>query len=390
MTDKLRPVIVSTFSPPALACIRSWGRQGWEPGMICIRSEREAKPASRHLYGWETLAPEKLHTDEGIQIISHFLKKFRASGIISINEQISCWINEHRQMLPPETAVWLADNSVFNEILSKHRQNAVAKQTGMELLPTWLLDKNTNVQDIDYSYFPLCLRPDVPGGIRPSFKVHIVPSPEQLGKYLRHFDEIRKPIIAQPFMNLPNLVVHGTRTLTGNTIGLQAFLVDRKFEGVTLTIQPVDLLKTLRKQCIEFTDFFDLVGNYHFEFLFDPKTGKNWFLEINNRLGGTTAKVYPCAYDEPALALAAYGIPGNTHRKRKQIIVSSKTALLKYLWFTMKNRLTPLDYPAESAGAKVAKTLYGLFFYADDTLNLRDMKGTLAMFGGNLLAKLKN
>jgi len=389
MTDKFSPVIVSTFSPPALACIRSWGKQGWEPGMICIRSDREAKPASRYLRDWITLPPEKLHSEEGIQIISGFLKKFRADGIIAINEKVSCRINNHRQMFPAETAVWLANNSVFADILFKQRQIEVAYHVGMNVLPTWLLDKNSNVQAIDLSCFPLCLRPSIPGCIRPSFKVHIVPSPDQLEKYLRHFNEIREPIIAQPFVSLPNLVIHGTRTQKGNTIGLQAFLVNRKFEGVTLTIQAIDMPENLGKKCIAFTDAFHLVGNYHFEFLFDPQTEKTWFLEINNRFGGTTAKVLGCGYDEPLFALQAYGIEPENFQTMQNVTVSGKLAQIKYLYSALTNRLSPMDYPTEPLIKKIGKTLHGLFFHKDDVFSLSDMKGTLAMYAGNLLAKFR-
>ncbi len=389
MTDKLRPVIVSTFSPPALACIRSWGKQGWEPGMICIRSDREAKPASRYLHGWITLPPEKLHSEEGIQRISHFLNRFKADGIIAINEKISCWINHHRDALPLETGVWLSDNAVFNEILSKHSQAEVAQHVGMNVLPTWLIDKNTKAETVDFSCFPLCLRPSVPGGVRPSFKVHIVSSPEHLEKYLCHFDAIREPLIAQPFLSLPNLVIHGTRTQKGDTIGLQAFLVARKFEGVTLTIQAIDIPEDLGKKCIAFTNAFHLVGNYHFEFLFDPQTGKNWFLEINSRFGGTTAKVLACGYDEPLFALQAYGTEPDNFQTMQNVTVSNKVAQLKYLYYALTKRLTPMDYPAESLMTKLGKTLHGLFFHKDDVFRFTDMKGTVAMYAGNLMAKFR-
>ena len=35
----VRPVIIGNFGPPTLACIRSWGRQGWKVGMISIGAE---------------------------------------------------------------------------------------------------------------------------------------------------------------------------------------------------------------------------------------------------------------------------------------------------------------------------------------------------------------
>ena len=45
--NNIRPVIVGSFGPPTLACIRNWGRDGGEVGMVCVRSENEAFPQSK-------------------------------------------------------------------------------------------------------------------------------------------------------------------------------------------------------------------------------------------------------------------------------------------------------------------------------------------------------
>jgi hypothetical protein len=390
MKKKFRPVIISTFAPPALACIRSWGRQGWEPGMICICSASDGKPASRYLCSWEKLTPEKIYTDEGIQIICDFLKKFHADGIIAINEKVSCWLNDNRHKIPEDATVWLPENQVFKEILSKKKQAEVAKNAGMDVLPTHLLHQQTRVEHIESSHFPLCLRPASPGSLLPSFKVRIVHSPKQLKAFLQNFHEIKDPIIAQPFLSFPNLVIHGTRTLSGEHIGMRAFLVERKFEGVTLSIRPFRNSHALLRKCEDFTDRFRLVGNYHFEFLYDPDTLKAWFLEINNRFGGTTAKVYFCGYDEPVLALQAFGIKNvKTVAVTKNVTVSGKTALMKYMIYAIRRRLTELDFPNESVLRRIYSSICALVFYKDDVFCRHDIKGSLAMYFANIIAKIR-
>jgi hypothetical protein len=222
--------------------------------------------------------------------------------------------------------------------------------------------------------------------------------------------KIDGPIVAQPFMHLPNLVVHGARTVNGNSIGLQGFLVERKFEGVTLTIRPINVERDFLDKCVQFTDYFNVIGNYHFEFLVDKKNGSSYFLELNNRLGGTTAKVFACGYDEPLLVLQSYGVlptspetsdqqpatsnqkpaSSNTqpativHRPLTNVTVSSKQALLKYFYCTVRGKLTPLDYPSEPSLLRIAKTIYGFFRYKDDVFMLRDIRGSLALYLGNL------
>ena len=359
-------------------------------GMICIRSEGgEGHPDSKYLTDATTLASKHLYTDKSIKTIKQFLRKFRATGIICISESMACWLNDNRRELPDKVAVWLPPNDIINDLLSKEKQVEIARKVGFNVLPTYLIKNLQSTNSIPRKHFPLCLRPGNPGGVKPCFKVHLIHSSGELKRFIQSFDKIDQPIIAQPFMNMPNLVVHGTRTISGSNIGLQAFLVERKFEGVTLTIRAFDLKKELHDKCIAFTNEFKLTGSYHFEFLIDKITGSTYFLEVNNRLGGTTAKVYACGYDEPLLALEAYEVIKNTQNHLKNFTVSSKQALIKHLIYVIKDKLTPLDYPWEPKCLRIAKTIYALLRYKDDVFTLRDMRGTLALYLGNLRNSLK-
>lgn len=358
--------------------------------MVCIRSKREPTPDSRYLDSFTTLPPEKVNKTDGIQIVNEFLTEFRASGVICINERIACWLNDHRRVFPPDVALWLPPNGTIRDLLSKRKQIEIAHEVGLDILPTYFITRDeAALNSIALEDFPLCLRPTEGGTVQPAFKVHQANTPEELKTYIASRQEIEKPIIAQPFMNLPNLVVHGARTTSGETIGVQAFLVERKFEGVTLTIRPTTLERDLRSKCIEFTNRFNLTGNYHFEFLIDKNGGSVYFLELNSRLGGTTAKVYACGYDEPMLALRAYGIKGSTLKIPQDRTVSSKEALLKNFYYTLTNRLTPLDFPDEPWPIRMFKTLLGLFWYRDDVFNLGDVKGSISFYLGVLRLKFK-
>jgi hypothetical protein len=359
-------------------------------GMICIISDGEAFPDSKYLTDATILASKQFYTDKGIKTIKRFLGKFRATGIICISESMACWLNDNLREFPVNVAVWLPPNDIIKDLLFKEKQVEIARKVGFKVLPTYLMDQNIEMlETISQEHFPLCLRPSNSMGIKPYFKVRLVYSSAELNRFIRSFHRIDQPIIAQPFLNLPNIVVHGARTVSGATIGLQAFLVERKFEGVTLTIRPTELDKDLADKCIAFTNNFNLTGNYHFEFLIDKITGSIYFLEINNRLGGTTAKVFACGYDEPMLALQVYGVSGSNRRQMRSGTVSSKQALLKYLFYSITGKLTPLDYPIDPTGVRIAKTIYGLLRYKDDVFTFRDMRGTLALYLGNLRNSLK-
>lgn len=387
MKTVLRPVIIGGFGPPALACLRSWGESGFCVGMVCIRSKQEPLPASKYLSEYATLPRHLLHTANGLIIINDFIKRFNADGIICISEDISCWINENRHRLHKKTAIWLSPSKIIKKVLSKNIQTKIAQNVGLDVLPTYLLDKNASIDAVLSNHFPLCLRPSEPKNIAPSFKVHVVFSRRELAKYLQSFEKISNPIIAQPFLNLPNLVVHGVRTHLGASLNMKAFLVENKFEGVTLTIKHIALDNDLRNKCIAFTDALRIVGNYHFEFLFDVQAEKTFFIEINSRFGGTTAKVFACGYNEPLSALCAYGIKTKNWNKLHSVTASNKQALLKYFFYAISGRLTSLDYPDESTLLKVSKTLRNFVLCKDDVFNFDDIKGSIALYAGNLKSK---
>jgi predicted ATP-grasp superfamily ATP-dependent carboligase len=400
--SQIRPVIVGGFGPPTLACIRSWGIQGLPVGMVWIGSKKEPPPASKFLTDFATLSAEKLFTPDGIEIIREFLIRFHATGVTCVAESVACWLNDHRQMFPDEVAIWIPTNQTIKDLISKQKQIEVARKIGFNVLPTYLIDRNLEASDhIPESHFPLCLRPDDPATVTPVFKARLIHSPGELIDHVKSIQKMDAPIVAQPFMHLPNLVVHGARTVDGDSIGLQGFLVERKFEGVTLTIHPANLEKNFLEKCVQFTDYFNVTGNYHFEFLMDKKNNSIFFLELNNRLGGTTAKVFALGYDEPLLALQSYGVlptspeTGNqrratiVHRPLTNVTVSSKQALLKYFYYTIRGRLTLIDYPSEAVLVRIVRTVYGFLRYRDDIFMLRDIKGSMALYFGNLKSKIQ-
>lgn len=389
----LRPVILGTWSPPVLACVRSWGRRGWPVGLIVVQPEGEIPPASRYVTAWRRLEPGRLHTAQGLRLIRDFLKCFRADGIACIDEAVALWLGRETVGEPLSAALWFPDPVRLQRVLDKGLQIEAARRSGLSLLPTVTIEPpGTQVPSIPKGFYPLCLRPAA-GGVEPPFKVRVVPDQDALEHFVSALERLSKPLIAQPYRHLPNLVVHGARSAAGEVMGLQAFWVPRKFEGVTLVIQPVSLPHSVETGCRAFLDDLDVVGPFHFEFLWEPEKETAWFLEINNRLGGTTAKVLACGYDEPVYLLRAFG--ANVPRACEngsglQGTASSRQALLKYLAYTVTGRLTPLDYPHESTASRVAEALHGLWAYRDDVAAADDFRGGVNLYWANVRSKLKS
>ena len=386
----IKVVLFSSFGPPALAFIRSLSRKRIKAGMICIQGNENPTFNFKKNDSFVSIAPESIHTHKGMVIICDYLNKFKATGITCIDENIACWLNHNSDNLPTDLSILLPRSEVIESVLSKVEQIEMAKAVGMQLLPILIINNSTNfLKNIAMVSFPICVRPSEPFSVYPNFKVKILSSMRELEQFIREISRIEKPIIAQPFLNLPNLVVHGSRKTSGEIIGLQGFLVDRKFEGLTLTIKPFELSEDLKKKCKKFTELMEILGPYHFEFLYDEKTGDAWFLELNNRLGGTTAKVFALGYDEPGYLLQSFGYDISVSQKIVNRTASSKIALLKYLYYTLINRITQLDYPAdESKTRRIFETIKALLFYKDDILSLRDFKGALLFYISSIRQKL--
>lgn len=382
------PVIIAHFGPPALAAIRSWGRRGARVGLIQIVAEGEPVPRSRYLAYHIAVTADEFLNGDGLARALSFIRDFNADLLLTINEQFACLLDENRHLLPSTTQLMFSGSETTRAILSKSQQITKARKLGMKLLPTWEIEgKDFDQSQFAPTDFPLCLRPAKPGGVRPSFKVRIARSAEELDSFIKTIEQFNSPVLAQPFTNVPNLVVHGARGPDGSACGVEGFLVERKFEGVTLTIRPFAISDELRRQCMAFVEEFNVIGPYHFEFLYDPATGIPWFLELNSRLGGTTAKVMSCGYDEPAWALKAFGYDVDPGRTRNGVTASSKKAIGKFLLGALKGKLTPLDYPDEPRWKRIVMALYGFAAWRDDVFAWDDLPAAMTLYGLTLNGK---
>ncbi len=361
-------------------------------GFIVVSSEKDPFPASRYLTAAERVDALQVQTPEGFSSIRRFLKDFRAHGLLIIDESIALWLHHASRGDDGFPPLWCPGIPRLLRVLDKSEQIEAARHVGLAVLPTVKIEASGNrVPRLASEFFPVCVRP-TSGGVEPFFKVRLFHDQRDLEAFVSGLKTLTKPLICQPFRNLPNLVVHGSRSEAGDVYGLQAFVVPRKFEGVTLTIAPVPMPEGLARPCREFLDRLDVVGPFHFEFLWDPGQGIAWFLEINNRLGGTTAKVLACGYDEPGYALKAFGVPVpglDNGRPLRPVCAAGRQALMKYMASALTGRLTPLDFPVESARRSVSAAMRSFFSCRDDVWAWDDIPGSLSLYGANVCSKLE-
>lgn len=382
-------VILSKFSPPALSFLRSCKVKELSTIFLWIASDSEPLPVSNSINNIRRFPQELVSQPAGIQHINLLLQHYTNVNLTTIDESIAAWLVSEKAELDDNIKLMLQTKKNIERVLAKNHQAIAAKAAGLDLLNTYYLNGIKNIDEIPFEDFPLCLRPSSPGSVTPNFKVDIVKNKEALKVFISGRTLTDQGIIAQPFKNVPNLVVHGSRKLDGQILGLQGFLVERKFEGVTLTIRPTVLPKLFLRKCVKCIEFLEITGPFHFEFLHDRKNNADWFLEVNARLGGTTAKVYALGYDEPGFLLQSYGHNIQVANQLITKTASSKLALFKYLIHTLKNEISPLDYPdGESSWLRFLHTLKAILFCRDDIFTMKDIKGGLSVYSESFLKKL--
>lgn len=375
----VRPVIIGNFGPPTLACIRSWGEKGCKVGFVCIAPPSAPIPKSKHLESVVILPPEQRFKLQGLEIIEKYLREFGATGLMAISEEIACWLYENQEVLPDSVGMWMNTPEALRNLLSKKNQIAIAREVGFDVLPTYLISTAADIQGISGKDYPLCLRPSDAGTVIPAFKVEYLENESGFMKLINNLTKFEKPIVAQPFLMLPNLNIHASRSASGELLGTQSFLVRRKFKGVSLTFEPYRIDAEFFQKCSSLAEKLAVQGPFDIEFLYDKKKDKIYFIELNNRFGGATAKAFACGYDEPYYALKSYGVDCGVPRKIKNVVVASRQALVKCTLATINKTLTPFDYPSENAINRISFLLKSFITHHDDVFSFADLKGSISL-----------
>ena len=251
---------------------------------------------------------------------------------------------------------------------------------GFDVLPTWYLRSVKDCADVAADAFPICLRPSMGEGVDPYFKVELAATPDALERFVAGRTKVDVPIVAQPFLRLPNLVVHGVRSASRQILAMRSFLVPTKFQGVSLTLHPTVVAPAVEDACRRFVDEIGIVGCFHFELLASDADGKAYFLEINVRLGGTTNKVVKLGFDEPILHLRAFGFDVLPTTSPVWATAVNKRILVKHLLTALRGQLSQLDYPIDGRVRHAARDLRHLLTSADSNFDWRDLPGTMAFY----------
>jgi predicted ATP-grasp superfamily ATP-dependent carboligase len=376
----VKVLLVGPWTPASLAFARSLRRRGIGTYLLQTGTGEYCAPRTLSVVeGASTMPLTALGTEAGIALIRTHVERVRALAVAALTDSELLWLAENRNQFSPPCQVLVQAPELLAKLLSKHYQMELAREAGLTVLPTYRLTKPDDANAIPAADFPLVLRPDRAGSVEPHFKVRLVDSVESLWTVIRECQRLDGPILAQPYMRLPNLVVHGARSTSGHVIASRCYDVPRKFEGVSLVIQPRAFPGRLEDMCREFVTRADIHGCYHLEFLFSPSDSRAYFLEANVRLGGTTDKVVRTGFDEPALLLESFGvIPKGTSRATPTARrVVNKRVVVKHIARAAVGHLTAFDHPKANRLAHIAYSCRDLLLAKDSIFDWRDVSGSL-------------
>jgi hypothetical protein len=372
-------LLIGTWGVPSLAFTRSCHRQSLRVYLleVGVRKSRWRRYSSC-LAGGEGIRREEIGTPQGIRLIRDYASAVGAQAVVTMDDLRLLWLAQNRNTFEPDCQLLMPSADTLQFVSSKRNQIDLATRVGFDVLPTVYISGPSDCRKIPVEHYPIVVRPDRKSGPVSPFKVALVTCPTELEAIADASDGAHGPLIAQPFVSLPNIIVHGARAETGAVLTMQAFLVPRKFEGVTLTIMPAAFPPRVEQHCRDFAEAAGVTGCFHFELLFSPEERLAWFLEINVRLGGTTDKVTRLGFDETSYLLSTYGIkpipaadpplhPG---------LAADKRALLKHLLWALSGDLTGLDYPPSTRMHHVARSLRDLWTAKDSVFDWHDLRGT--------------
>lgn len=379
-TRPIRHLVHVGFWAPSMAFLRRCNEAGIQVHLLRHGNwpQRVPLPSNAITSDGGALRWEEINTPEGMERIVAFTQGVQADAICSDDEFMLYWLASHRHRFEPGCTVMASSAEAIARLMEKSEQVQLAREAGFQVLPSWLLHTRAEADAIPASSFPLCLRPTHINSVTPPFKAHRVDSAAGLHAFLSTLTWT-SPLLAQPFCLGPNLVLHGVRSTSGEVLSLECFRAYRKYRGFALSIERMHLPADLRQAAERFAHLANLHGPFHFDLLQSAETGEIFFLEVNYRIGGTTPKVIHLGYDEPMLALAAFGLepPHRPDALRASRRVTGKRMVAGQIYHTLRHGAGMLDFPQYSRLRIIPSGLWEFFTVPDAILSRKDVRGSL-------------
>lgn len=376
----VRNLVLLGLWPFMLGFVRRCNEAGIAIHLIRIADQplKEPRKAPWLASNEGTIFRNEIGTQAALERILRFARTVDADAICTVEEFALLWLDRHRDQFEPECRLMTPSTESLEQLRDKSKQISLARRAGFAVLDSWLLHSAADVAAIPDSAFPVCLRPARLNAIRAQFKAKRLDTREQLSAFLASLKEKGSTLIAQPYCLGPNIVLHAARSISGKIEAMDSFRAYRKYDCLALSLERYALSGEIMDAARRFADLAGIYGPFHFDLLQSAETGEVFFLEINYRMGGTTAKVEGLGYDEPMLALSSFGLV--PPRCPKPLVsksrVTSKRTLVSQLASVRKKAPRHMDFPQASRARTVLSNLREIATVPDPLISLRDLRGT--------------
>lgn len=374
--DKHGVAILGPLGPVQLACLRSWRKLDFSTTFI--HSGKKPLPKwgqgiADH-YSW---IPRRSDEAAWLRQISQLCSELNVKALACVDESIAELLNKAQSDdLFKGVKLLVNTTQVLLRLESKHNQIQFATAAGFDVLPTIVLSGVDAAGSLADSDFPLVVRPDLASKCLPVFKMAYFESKSQLATWLKQFSFDGYQLLAQRYISGDSWVVHGMRTSSGLSEHI-AFRTEVRSGGLSVSIVPTKLPAAISEACRSFSDISSLHGVYHFDLIQDEK-GQLHFLEVNPRMGGTTAKVFAAGYDEPAALLFAFGLLDKLPAIVKRKGAVNRVGLVRSGLSIIRRNFFVIDSHSSHYNRQVKRVLKAFFVYEDEFFFLSDLGGTLA------------
>ncbi len=317
-----------------------------EVSVLQLIDRGEKKIISRHPDAQGTMDWGLLGTTEGLARIQMFVDEVGAEALATVDEFGMLWLASVRDSFEPKCRLLSPSYRIIDALRAKDTQCALARQAGFHVLPTWSLDGAGDSSLVPDAAFPVCLRPSTFSSVVPSFKAETLHSAADLAAFLASH-QWTAPLLTQPFVNGPNVLVHCCRATDGRWLEMKAYRAPVKSMGFAVVLEEIPMTGDLERATQKFAELTGATGCFHFDLLQNEKDGTVYFLEINLRLGGSSAKVQMLGLDEPLQFVRAYGfqLPRTADPLQHYRAAGSLRMLLTHLFHVVRGDAADISYP---------------------------------------------
>ena len=340
---------------------------------------KRQKPTSAIASQGAAMPWSEVGTRAGLDRIVNFAHTVKADAICTADEFSLYWLAASRELFEPDCRIMSSPAASLERLMDKSEQTKIARDVGFQVLDSWLLHSAADLASIPAGAFPVCIRPTYMNSVLPPFRARRIESGQDLAAFLATLTWGASPFLVQTFCLGPNIVVHGVRNEDGAIAALQGFHAYRKYNGFALSMERCELPASVQESTSQFARVADIHGPFHFDLIQSAATGKIFFLEVNFRMGGTTAKVVRLGYDEPMMALAAFGLepPRTPPPLRWRRRVTGKRMLVGQILSSFTHPPGELDFPQRTRWETAVSGMREMLSVPDALLSWGDVTGSL-------------